>query len=87
MPFPVVGVDGEGLVVFANEEALGVVAGGDSIVGGHAAVLPSPLAALLAGVDGETARWNGWLAICRHLDEMHRAGGRVLILLPGRFEQ
>lgn len=87
MPFPVVGVDGEGLVVFANEEALSVVAGGNSIVGSHAAVLPSALAALLGGVDGESARWSGWLAICRHLDEVRRTGGRVLILLPERFEQ
>lgn len=84
IPLPVVGVDGEGLVVFANEQAQATLAGGNSMIGSHATLLPPELGDLLLSGEHGTVRWQNWLATSRPIGTAHQSGGRVLMLVPAR---
>lgn len=88
IPYPVLGLDNEGMVVFANGEANKVL-GKDGLLLGLLAdgVLPGPLLGLVRGNDGSTLEWSSgattWRAQLRNLN-LHGVGatGHLLMLFP-----
>lgn len=92
LPFPVLGLDNEGMVVLANSEAETVLSKGGALLGLLAGeVLSEPLAKLVQGNDGDTMEWTAeaqsWRVLLRHLG-FQRAGesGRLLLLFSSRNE-
>ncbi|WP_428825864.1 EAL domain-containing protein [Azonexus sp. IMCC34842] len=86
IPFPVLGVDDEDLVVFANIEAERLLGGGNPLLGSAASdCLPAPLFRLLQGNDGDAVDWvagRGPLrALYRRMGPRH-AESRLLIIFP-----
>jgi diguanylate cyclase (GGDEF)-like protein len=87
VPFPVLGFDDEGVVVFANQAADQVLGGGGLLLGAELAdTLPGELLELVQGGDGGTLTWHSatavWQAEYRLLGGLSEASGRLLILLP-----
>ncbi len=92
IPYPVLGLDNEGVVVFANGEANKVL-GRDGLLLGLVAdgVLPEPLLGLVHGNIGDTLEWrtgpNTWRAQLRKLS-LQGVGktGHLLMLFPSENE-
>lgn len=92
IPYPVLGLDNENVVVFANEEANSAL-GMDGILLGLVAneVLPEPLLGLVEGNNGDTVEWKTsaktWRVLLRSLGL--RGGsrtGQLLMLFPSDNE-
>lgn len=86
IPFPVLGVDTEEMVVFANIEAEKLLGGGRPLIGAEATdCLPEPLLNLLQGADGDWVDWPSGAstlrALYRRMGPRH-AGSRLLIIFP-----
>lgn len=86
VPFPVLGVDDEEMVVFANIEAEKLLGGGRPLLGIDAKdCLPAPLFGLLQGADGATVDWPAGAlrlrGLYRRMGPRH-AGSRLLIIVP-----
>lgn len=86
IPFPVLGVDDDDVVVFANIEAEKLLGGGGPLLGSDAVdCLPGPLFKLLQGVDGDSVDWaanqSPLRVLYRRMGPRH-AGSRLLILFP-----
>lgn len=87
IPFPVLGIDDEAMIVFANVEAERVLGNGLPLFGANVDErLVPPLAGLLDAPDGKVCDWEGagrrWRALCRVLGRNGQASGRLLILHP-----
>ena len=87
LDFPIVGVDPEGMVVYANEHAQSALGATDSLPGQCAAqVLPGALALWVGTTRRRETRWQGASAVYRVLvlpmTLQARAGGTLLVLLP-----
>ena len=87
VPFPVLGFDNEGMVVFANIEAENVLGQGHTLLGGDVGDrLPTSLGTLIRGNDGDMTEYSSpthqWRAVYRQLGQEKSATGRLLILLP-----
>lgn len=87
VPIPVAGIDNEGMVVFANQEASVVLGNGFPLLGNYAAdCIPEDLLALLARPDGEILLWSAGTTVyragCRPMDDHHYAQGKLLMLVP-----
>lgn len=88
IPFPVLGFDDGGLVVFANIEAGKVLGAGNPLLGSDATeCLPAALAVLIQGKDGDSIDWHAgqtpYQALYRRLGPK-KTGGRLLILFSAR---
>ena len=84
---PIVGIDDEGMVVFANEEASVELGKGMPLLGNYVAeCIPENLQALLARPLGEILLWSAgrtvYRACCRAMDDHHYAQGKLLMLVP-----
>lgn len=92
LPFPVLGLDNEGMVVLANSEAQSVLSKEGALLGLLAGeVLSEPLAGLVNGKDGETMEWateaQSWRVLVRHLGlQRTRESGRLLLFFSSRNE-
>lgn len=89
VPIPIAGVDEEGMVVFANEEADRLLGGGASLLGNYAGeIIPAALLDLLARPVGSTQHWEAentsYLACTRPIDDRQNARGTLLMLVPER---
>jgi diguanylate cyclase (GGDEF)-like protein/PAS domain S-box-containing protein len=88
LPYPVLGMDGDDMVVFANEEAQRVFGRNTDLLGLLSdEVLPVSLAELVRGSDGDRADWRqggeAWNVLLRHLDRQGTGPtGHLLILTP-----
>lgn len=87
VPIPVAGIDNEGMVVFANQEASVVLGDGFPLLGNYAAdCIPEDLLALLARPYGEILLWSAGMTVyragCRPMDDHHYAQGKLLMLVP-----
>lgn len=87
VPIPVAGIDNEGMVVFANQEASVVLGDGFPLLGNYAAdCIPEDLLALLARPYGEILLWSAGTTVyragCRPMDDHHYAQGKLLMLVP-----
>jgi diguanylate cyclase (GGDEF)-like protein len=87
VPFPVLGFDEDGVVVFANLAADQVLGGGGLLLGAELGdTLPGELLELVQGGDGGTLTWHSgtavWQVQYRLLGGLSGASGRLLILFP-----
>jgi diguanylate cyclase (GGDEF)-like protein len=87
VPFPVLGFDDDGVVVFANQAADRVLGGGGLLLGAELGdTLPGELLDLVQGGDGGMLTWHSgaviWQAQYRLLGGLSGASGRLLILFP-----
>jgi diguanylate cyclase (GGDEF)-like protein len=87
VPFPVLGFDDDGVVVFANLAADQVLGGGGPLLGAELGdTLPAELLNLVQGGDGGTLTWHSgatvWQVQYRLLGGLSGASGRLLILFP-----
>jgi len=87
VPFPVLGFDEDGVVVFANQAAEQVLGGGGLLLGSELGdTLPAELLDLVQGGDGGTLTWHAgstvWQVQYRLLGGLSGASGRLLILFP-----
>jgi PAS domain-containing protein len=87
VPFPVLGFDDDGVVVFANQAADRVLGGGGLLLGAELGdTLPGELLELVQGGDGGTLTWHSgavvWQVQYRLLGGLSGASGRLLILFP-----
>jgi CheY-like chemotaxis protein len=88
IPFPVLGFDDEGMVVFANIAAAEILGVGHPLLGSDAAeCLPATLVQLIQGNDGDSIDWFGgqtcYQALYRRLGP-GKSEGRLLILFSAR---
>ena len=89
VPIPIAGVDEEGMVVFANEEADRLLGRGASLLGNYAGeIFPAALLDLLAHPVGSNLHWEAectsYLACTRPIDDRQNARGTLLMLVPER---
>jgi EAL domain-containing protein (putative c-di-GMP-specific phosphodiesterase class I)/PleD family two-component response regulator len=87
VPIPIVGIDNEGMVVFANEEASVELGQGMPLLGNYVAeCIPEDLQALLERPPGEILLWStgktAYRACCRAMDDHNYAQGKLLMLVP-----
>lgn len=87
VPIPIIGVDLDGMVVFANEEAASVLGDDGPLFGNFAnECLPPALAGLLARPIGETGAWSKrgtvFRTCCRPMESEHGLRGKLLMLVP-----
>lgn len=87
VPAPIVGVDDDGLIVFANAEADAVFGAGAGLLGAVAAAcLPADLAGPLATTGRSSLEWSaGGRRFRAHLCDMGECSpsrGRLLIMMP-----
>ncbi|MBS1142268.1 MAG: diguanylate cyclase protein [Proteobacteria bacterium] len=87
VPFPVLGVDEDGILVFANQASDRLLGGGSPLMGRLAEEsLPEPLVGLIAAGAGEKRLWltdsGSWLAVSTRLGEASGGSGLLLTLYP-----
>ncbi len=87
VPIPIIGVDNEGMVVFANAGASLELGKGGALLGNYAAdCVPGELLALLEQPSGTILPWPGsetiYRASCLPMDDHHYAQGKLLMLVP-----
>lgn len=87
IPLAVVGFDDEGMIVFSNAEADGLLGNGASLLASFASEsLPAPLLALLEAGEGESVMWpdasRHLRVACREMGRASHSRGRVLIFMP-----
>ena len=88
MPLPILGIDDEGMLVFANPEADRMLGEGDTLLGESAAHrLPPELLARLAEAQGGDFVWKGpdgpHTVLCRRMGSRSRSRGRLVVVMPG----
>lgn len=88
VPLPILGIDDDGMIVFANTEADRHLGDGTPLLGEFAGecLLPA-LVEKLADPHAQTFTWThagqSWRALCRNMGSQSQSRGRLLILLPG----
>ncbi|WP_157264821.1 EAL domain-containing protein [Azohydromonas aeria] len=89
LPTPVLGIDAEGAVAFANHDAEALLAPAGLLGRPIDAVLGRPLHGPGTGTDAHADTLPAvalggrqWRLLCRGLDTRHRAQGQLLLLLP-----
>lgn len=87
LPIPIVGADDDGLIVFANEQAVEILGQGKALLGLSAQrILPIPLLKLLELPNGHQESWtNGaqdYLVHCQPLLGNEGNNSRLLMLVP-----
>lgn len=87
VPFPVLGMDSDGMVVLSNGEANRVLGGGLPLLGlGIGEWMPAPLKTLLEGREDDRLIWQAacgrWQVRYRSLERESGKVGRLLILFP-----
>ncbi|MBL0169083.1 MAG: hypothetical protein IPP85_19185 [Propionivibrio sp.] len=83
MPLPSVGIDEEGMMVFANPEADALLGEGDTLLGESAAhrLPPEFIARLAEGLGGDFSWQTGdglRIVLCRRMGSLSRSRGRLL---------
>lgn len=86
VPLPVIGLDDDKMIVFANIEADRVIGKGLPLVGGLAdEALPAALQPLLTASDGSMLVWSDegrdWRVTCREMGEHSRAHGKLMLFV------
>ena len=87
MPLPIVGIDDEGMMVFANPEADALLGHGDTLLGESAAhrLPPEFIARLAEGLGGDFS-WQTSeglrIVLCRRMGSQSRSRGRLLVVMP-----
>jgi len=86
IPLPVIGIDDDGMIVFANIEADRVIGKGLPLVGGFIdECLPVPLLQHLAAGDGSTLVWSDdgreWRVTCRAMGEHSQSHGKLMLFV------
>lgn len=90
LPLPIVGIDNDGMMVFANADAERLLGGGDVLLGESAAHrLPTEFVARLGESMGRDFSWTGsdgeHHVLCRQMGSQSRSRGRLLVILPAGF--
>lgn len=87
MPMAIVGIDNDGLMVFANAEADTLLGDDDTLLGESAAHrLPPEFMARLAESSGKDFLWQSRhgmrTVLCRLMGSQSRSRGRLLVIMP-----
>lgn len=86
LPLPIIGLDGDGMIVFANIEADRVIGKGLPLLGSFAEEsLPASLQPILTSVEGSTLVWSAdgrdWRVTCRAMGEHSRSNGKLMLFV------
>jgi CheY-like chemotaxis protein len=86
LPLPIIGLDGDGMIVFANIEADRVIGRGLPLLGGFAEEsLPVTLQPILESAEGSTLVWSDdghdWRVTCRLMGEHSRSNGKLMLFV------